>query len=50
LVRKRLIHKGRFSFLGLKKEYRTGLLLMGMVNLLLLVINVIDVEWLWLRF
>jgi hypothetical protein len=50
LVRKRLIHKGRFSFLGLKKEYRTGLLLMGMVNLLLLVINVIDVEWLWLGF
>ncbi len=50
LFRQRKAHKGTFSFLGLRNEYRTGLLLIAMVNLLLLLNNVIDMEWIWFNF
>ncbi|MEL7340178.1 MAG: DUF4173 domain-containing protein, partial [Bacteroidota bacterium] len=35
---------------GLKKEYRVGVLLVGMVNLMLLANNVLDIDWIWLNF
>lgn len=34
----------------LKNEYRTGMMLMIMVNLLLLIVNIIDINWVWLNF
>ncbi len=36
--------------LALKNEYRVGLLSMFLINALLLVINLIDINWLWLGF
>ncbi|MFK7925657.1 MAG: DUF4173 domain-containing protein [Bacteroidia bacterium] len=50
LKRTRRKNKHPFNFLGLKKEYRTGVLLIGMVNLMLLANNVIDIDWIWLGF
>jgi len=50
LKRKRKKSKHPFNFLGLKKEYRTGVLLIGMVNLMLLANNVIDIDWIWMGF
>ncbi|MEA2042110.1 MAG: DUF4173 domain-containing protein [Bacteroidota bacterium] len=34
----------------LKNEYRTGLMLMVMVNALLLMVNIIDINWVWFNF
>ncbi|MEM7369827.1 MAG: DUF4173 domain-containing protein [Bacteroidota bacterium] len=50
LVRKKPSYKRAFSFLGLKKEYRTGMLLVGMINLLLLVNNILDIQHVWFNF
>lgn len=36
--------------LGLKNEYRSGVMLVVMVNLLLLIVNSIDVWWVWFNF
>ncbi|NQY75204.1 MAG: DUF4173 domain-containing protein [Candidatus Margulisbacteria bacterium] len=36
--------------LALKNEYRSALILMAMVNTLLLVVNIIDINWIWLNF
>lgn len=38
------------SILGLKNEYRSAILLLISVNLLLLIVNVIDVNWIWFNF
>lgn len=40
----------RIPTLGLKNEYTTALLLIGLVNALLLVVNCVDVYWLWFTF
>lgn len=50
LSRTRSKLKRSFSFLGLKKEYRTGILLVAMVNALLLINNITDIEWIWFNF
>lgn len=50
LVRQRRKRLRAFSFIGLKKEYLTGLLLVGLVNVLLLINNAIDIDWIWLGF
>ncbi len=49
LSRKR---KSTFSFknLALKREYISALLLFGMLNALLLIINFIDIKWVWFQF
>lgn len=36
--------------LGLKNEFRTALLMMGMLNILLLVVNAIDIRFVWFDF
>ena len=38
------------SPIALKNELRTGLMLIGAVNLLLFVVNAVDIHWLWLTF
>lgn len=50
LKRARQRHMVPFSPIGLKKEYLTGLMLMALVNGLLLINNVIDIEWIWMGF
>ena len=50
LLRTRRKHQVNFPFLALKNEYRTGLMLMLSVNLLLLVNNLIDIDWIWINF
>lgn len=42
--------KPGFKILDLKKEYLLALLLLGLVNALLLVVNLIDINWLWFGF
>ncbi len=37
-------------YINLKKEYRIACLTIVMVNLLLLIVNTIDVNWLWINF
>jgi hypothetical protein len=36
--------------LGLKNEMRSGIILLAMVNLMLLVVNIIDIKWMWFGF
>jgi len=43
-------HSVKSNILGLKNEYRSASILIIMVNLLLLIINVIDIHWLWFNF
>ncbi|MEM9985437.1 MAG: DUF4173 domain-containing protein, partial [Bacteroidota bacterium] len=50
LLRTRRQHRVNFPLLALKNEYRTGLMLMLSVNLLLLVNNLIDIDWIWINF
>jgi uncharacterized membrane protein len=50
ILRKRLKRFGKIKPLGLKDENKTAILLMGLVNLLLFVINGIDIQWIWLNF
>ncbi|MEM6346021.1 MAG: DUF4173 domain-containing protein [Bacteroidota bacterium] len=50
LKRERRKNRLPFNFIGLKKEYRIGVLMIGMVNLMLLANNVIDIDWIWLGF
>lgn len=51
-----VIHRQRWSYKGtkliinmiaLKNEYRVAVMTMAMVNLLLLIVNFIDIQWLW---
>lgn len=37
-------------YLGLQNEYRAAFVLMVLVNMLLLVVNIIDINWLWFNF
>ena len=41
---------GQFKTLSLKKEYLSAFLLFVMLNLLLLVVNFIDIKWVWFQF
>lgn len=36
--------------MGLRKEYRTAMWLLVMVNILLLTVNIIDIKWVWFGF
>jgi hypothetical protein len=50
LVRKRRKHIFDFRKAGLIYEYKTGVFLFVILNLLLLVVNTIDVYWVWFNF
>ncbi len=54
LTRKRRFVKNalhiRIPILGLKNEHTTALMLIGSVNALLLLVNIIDIRWLWFNF
>lgn len=42
--------RAHFKTLALKNEHRVGLLLIIMVNMMLLVVNILDIQWLWFGF
>lgn len=48
--KKRWLSEARPATLALKDEYKMGLILMVMMNILLLVVNIIDIQWLWFGF
>lgn len=50
LIRQRRKSIHQFSFIALKKEHKTAIILMGLINLLLLVNNVLDIQHVWLNF
>ncbi len=50
LERKRKPNRDLKIDLGLKREWRSGILLLGALNLLLLLINIIDIYWVWFNF
>lgn len=39
-----------FKTIDLKKEFLSSLILLVMVNLLLLIVNIIDINWVWINF
>lgn len=50
LIRQRTKRKGRirsFGTMGLKKEYQSGLLLVASLNVLLLLVNFLDIQYVW---
>ncbi len=50
LVRNRKINHDKKLDLGLKREWRSGIILILALNALLLLINVIDMYWVWFNF
>jgi hypothetical protein len=50
LIRKRVKHLLGFKTMALQNEYKTGVFLFAILNLLLLVVNIIDVYWVWFNF
>jgi hypothetical protein len=57
ISRKRKVKKQTINYIAkgnlkpkLKNEYRVGMMLMIMVNALLLIVNIIDIDWVWLNF
>lgn len=52
LKRIRVIRRGRVfdPMNALKKEYKVAVLLVALVNLLLLIVNGIDISWIWINF
>lgn len=46
LIRQRRT-RGLFNFLGLKREYRSGVLMLAMINVLLFLNNLVDISWVW---
>ncbi|MBC6606527.1 DUF4173 domain-containing protein [Hymenobacter sp. BT188] len=49
-VRRPDFRSKRFGALDLRKEYLVALSMFGLVNLLLLVVNAIDINWIWFGF
>jgi hypothetical protein len=39
-----------FSFYGLKNEYLSALIMVVMINILLVIVNLIDINWIWINF
>lgn len=50
LIRKRGRVLPRFKVTGLKNEYKSAIILFSLLNLLILVINLIDIWWVWFNF
>lgn len=50
LVRKRNKNLRHFKFNALTNEYKSGVFLLITLNLMLLILNVIDIKWVWFGF
>ena len=50
LERKRMSRYSNFPMLALKNEYRAAIFLFLALNLVLLVVNIIDINWVWFHF
>jgi len=50
LNRKKNKHLFGFKKMGLLNEYKTGVFLFAILNLLLLIVNIIDIYWVWFNF
>lgn len=50
LIRKKERRSRNFKFLALKNEYKAGIFLLAALNLLLLMVNIIDIHWVWFNF
>ena len=50
LNRKKNNHVFGFKKMGLLNEYKTGVFLFAILNLLLLIVNIIDIYWVWFNF
>ncbi|WP_107038191.1 DUF4153 domain-containing protein [Brumimicrobium mesophilum] len=50
LVRKRKINLRFFKFNALTNEYKSGVFLLITLNLMLLILNIIDIKWVWFGF
>lgn len=50
LARKRRQLSPAYSLMALKNEFRAGVFLLAALNLLLLFINIIDINWVWINF
>lgn len=50
LIRTRLKSRKQFRMNALKNEYRSGVFLLIILNAVLLILNVIDVNWVWFGF
>jgi len=50
LKRTKLFVKKNFNPIGLKDEFKTGIYVFILVNILLAIVNYIDINWIWLNF
>lgn len=50
IIRKKSIFKTEFSSTALSKELKAGLFLLMLLNLLLLLVNCLDIYWVWFNF
>lgn len=50
MLRKRKKHILGFKKMGLLNEYKTGVFLFAILNLLILTVNTIDIYWVWFNF
>lgn len=50
LVRKRKKRSLGFKLTDLRNEYKAGLFLLAILNIILLIVNVIDINWVWFNF
>lgn len=50
LLRSRKKSSSSFNFIGLKYEYKAGVFLFVILNLILAIVNTIDVYWVWFNF
>lgn len=46
----RIRKKRRFKITALKSEYRSGIILLAALNVLILYLNIIDINWFWFGF
>jgi hypothetical protein len=50
ILRKQKKNKYFFKLNGLKNEYKAGIFLFSILNILLLSVNIIDINWVWFNF
>jgi len=50
LIRRKTIIRKDFGINSLKNEYKAGVFLLLILNLILLILNVIDIYWVWFNF
>ncbi|MCF8297023.1 MAG: DUF4173 domain-containing protein [Saprospiraceae bacterium] len=50
LIRKRKKHFSKFKKLALINEYKAAIFLLFVLNALILIVNIIDINWVWINF